>query len=64
MYDTTIYLNLYDFPKNDRAFINTELNKIDTWLKINKLTMNTDKSKAMLFHNRRKVNTITINMDH
>ena len=52
-------------PAIDReTFINTELNKIDTWLKLNKLTMNVDKSKTMLFHKRRKVNTINIKIHH
>ena len=50
------------FPAMNRdTFINTELNKIDTWLK---LTMNVDKSKTMLFHKRRKVNIINIKIDH
>ena len=63
--DTTIYFNLEDFPAIDReTYINTELNKIDTWFKLNKLTMNVDKSITMLFHKRCKVNSININIDH
>ena len=63
--DTTIYFNLEDFPSIDReTLINTEVNKIDTWLKLNKLTMNVDKSKNMLFHKRSKVNPINIKIDH
>ena len=63
--DTTIYFNLEDLPYIDReTLINIELNKIDTWLKLNKLTMNVDKSKTMLFHKRRKVNPINIKIDH
>ena len=63
--DTTIYFNLEDFPAIDReTFINTELNKMDTWLELTKLTMNVDKSKTMLFHKRRKVNPINIKIDH
>ena len=59
--ETTIYFNFEDFPVIDReTVINTELNKIDSWLKLNKLTMNVDNSKTMLFHKRRKVNTINI----
>ena len=62
--DTTIYFNLEDFSSRDReTLINTELNKIDTWLKLHKLTMNVDKSKTMLFHKRRKVNPINIKID-
>ena len=30
--------------------INTELNKISEWLKVNKLSLNVDKTKFMLFH--------------
>ena len=44
--------------------INTKLNKIDTWHKLNKLTINVDTSKTMLFHKRRKVNPINIKIDH
>ena len=62
---TTIYFNLEDFSAIDReTFFNTELNKIDTWLKLNKLTMNIDKSKTMLFHKRHQINTINIKIDH
>ena len=46
------------------TLINTELNKIGTWLKLNKLTMNAEKSKSMLFHKRRKANPINIKIDH
>ena len=60
-----LYFNLEDFPAIYReTFINTELNKIDTWLKLNKLTMTVDKSKTILFHKRRKVNTLNIKIDH
>ena len=62
--DTTIYFYLEDFLAIEREiYINTKLNKIDSWLKLNKLTINVDKSKTMLFHKRRKVNTINIKKD-
>ena len=55
-------LILIFFPAIDReTLINTELNKIGTWLK---LTMNVDTSETMLFHKRRKVNPINIYIDH
>ena len=63
--DTTIYFNLEDLQAIGReTFINTELNQINTWLKLTKLTMNVDKSKTMLLHKRRKVNPINIKIDH
>ena len=39
----------------------TKLNTIDTWPK---LTLNVDKSKTMLLHKSRKVNTLNIKIDH
>ena len=60
--DPTIYFNLKDFLTICiETLINTELNKIETW---HKLTMNIDKSKTILFHMSRKVNTINIKIDH
>ena len=36
--------------------INHELERVNTWLKlINKLTLNVEKTKGMLFHKRRKI---------
>ena len=50
-YDTTIYFNLIDFSKKCReASINGELEKVNTWLKLNKLALNVDKTKSILFH--------------
>ena len=41
--DTTIYFNLDDFPLVNREFeINCELDKVNTWLKLNKLSINAD----------------------
>ena len=49
--DTTIYFNLNDFPLINREVeINSELEKVNTWLKLNKLVTNVDKSKCMFFH--------------
>ena len=45
--DTTIYFNLNDFPVINREVeINSELEKVNTWLKLNKLAINVDKSKC------------------
>ena len=44
--DTTIYFNLNDFPVINREVkINSELEKVNTWLKLNKLAINVGKSK-------------------
>ena len=51
--DTTLYFNIEDFPLQSReADINYELKKVSTWLQLNKLSLNTDKSKFMLFHKK------------
>ena len=51
--DTTLYFNIEDFPLQSReADINNELKKVNTWLQLNKLSLNTDKSKFMLFHKK------------
>ena len=63
--DTTIYFNLEDFKENDKSLaINNELNKINIWLKLNKLTLNAEKTKNMFFHKRRKVNPIPLSIDN
>ena len=50
--DTTIYFNLNDFPLINREVeINSELEKMNTWLKLNKLVIKVDKSKCMFFIN-------------
>ena len=49
--DTTIYFNLKDFdPETLNNDINSELEKISIWLKVNKLSFNTHKAKMMVFH--------------
>ena len=54
--DTTIYFNLEDFPAlNREQEINKELEKLNLWFKLNKLTLNVDKTKCMFFHKRRAV---------
>ena len=36
--------------QKDTLFVNHEIFKLDTWLKANKLAINTDKTKIMVFH--------------
>ena len=51
--DTTIYFNLKDFsPEMREAEINGELEKVNVWLKLNKLTLNTNKTKLMIFYRK------------
>ena len=39
--DTTIYFNIEDFDTNNlEAEINKELEQINTWLKVNQLSLN------------------------
>ena len=53
--DTTIYFNLEDFSNIIKEIdINNESEKVNTWLKLNKLSLNTQKTKLMLFHRKQK----------
>lgn len=51
--DTTLTATLSTFRKEDCSIddtINKELNQICNWMKLNKLSLNCSKTKAMLFH--------------
>jgi len=63
--DTTIYFNLEDFPNDNlEDNITNELNKLNTWLKQNRLSLNADKTKYMIFHTRQKnITPISIAID-
>ena len=53
--DTTIYFNLEDFDSNNFEFeINAELQKVNMWLKKNKLSLNMNKTKLMIFNRQQK----------
>ena len=53
--DTTIYFNLEDFdPYHLKRDINNELEKITLGLKMNKLSLNVQKTKFMIFHRKQK----------
>ena len=53
--DTTIYFNLEDFSGiNVEENVSNEPNKVNSWLSLNKLSLNTDKTKCMTFHTRQK----------
>ena len=49
--DTTIYFNLDEFPRENREIaVNNELEKVNIWLKLNKLAINVNKTKCMFFN--------------
>ena len=53
--DTTIYFNLEDLSGiNVEENVSNELNKVNSWLSLNRLSLNTDKTKCMTFHTRQK----------
>ena len=63
--DTTLYCNLEDFVDCDtETAINRELQKINLWLLRNKLTLNVDKAKFMIFHKRKKVPNLSIALNN
>ena len=64
--DTIIYFNLEDFDAhNTEADIIAELEKVNTWLKLNKLSLNAQKTKLMLFHRKQKhVNDVNVTIDN
>jgi len=57
--DTTLFTTLQashslDTQKDTSENINKELSKVDTWLKLNKMSLNCNKTKAMIFHKPQK----------
>ena len=53
--DTTLYFNREHFtPHNANLEINNELNKVMNWLKLNKLSLNVQKTKYITFHKSQK----------
>ena len=63
--DTTIYFNQEVFPKINRSTsINMELEKLSIWLKLNKLTLNVEKNKYMIFRKRRKIDYLSLKINN
>ena len=64
--DTTIYFNLEDFDQECvETEINNELEKVNLWLKLNKLSLNIKKTKLMIFHRKqKKITDINISIDN
>ena len=54
-----------ELNRNTASSINIELNKISEWLKLNRLTLNVQKTKYMLFRtSKKKVQTPLLQMDN
>ena len=63
--NTTIYFNLDDFPLVNRKIeINCELEKVNTWLKLNKISINVDKTKCMFFQKRRSITPLQFSLNN
>ena len=63
--DSTLYFNLEDFNSvtmNDD--INSCLDKINVWLKLNKLTVNVSKTKFMVSNKRRNVPDLNLSLNN
>ena len=57
----------YSKNENVESLINTELDKINEWLKLNKLSLNVNKSKYMIFKAARRnnmINPLNIKIDN
>ena len=63
--DTTIYFNLEDLDRyNLEQDITNELENITLWLKGNKLSLNVQKTKLMIFYrNQKQINELNILID-
>ena len=63
--DTTIYFSLDEFPLENREIaVNSELEKVNTWLKLNKLSINVNKTKFMFFTKRRHLTPLQFSMNN
>ena len=54
----TSILKVFNHSENLNKNINNELLRISVWLKLNKLSLNVQKTKFMIFHNRQKQHII------
>ena len=63
--DTTIYFSLDKFPGENREIVvNSELEKVNTWLKLNKLSINVNKTNCMFFTKRRHLTPLQFSMNN
>ena len=62
--DTTLYSSLENFDSNNiEREINYELEKVNLWLKANKLSLNVKKTKCMFFHKRKTLRHINLSLN-
>ena len=63
--DTTLYSFLENIESNDvEREINCELDKVNLWLKANKLSLNVTKTKCMFFHTRKTLLLINLSINN
>ena len=62
---TTLYSFLENFESNDvEREINCELDKVNLWLKANKLSLNVTKTNCMFFHKRKTLPLINLSINN
>ena len=62
--DTTLYSSLENFDSNNiERKINYELEKVNLWLKANKLSLNLKKTKCMFFYKRKTLPHINLSLN-
>ena len=52
--DTTLFTSMNSDSANSSEILNNELQSISDWLKLNKLSLNIGKTKAIIFHTPQK----------
>ena len=63
--DTTLCSFVENFESNDvEREINCELDKVNLWLKANKLSLNVTKTKCMVFHKRKTLPPINLSINN
>ena len=63
--DTTTYFSLDEFLGENREIaVNSELEKVNTWLKLNKLSINVNETKCMFFTKRRHLTLLQFSMNN
>ena len=56
---------IFKILKNIYTLVNAELEKVNTWLKLNKLLLNVQKTKFMVFHRKqKKVSGVNVAIDN
>ena len=52
--DTTLYVNIEDYKTHSKeAALNKVTNKLNIWVRLNKLSLNVEKTKCIFFHKKR-----------